>query len=124
VELLARIASRLPHGAKVGGWRDSGGLLAELGAEVQRRQAGNGDGPESFLFIYDLPRFRDLRRREDEFSFSRREEDAGPTDHLDAILREGPGLGVHLIAWCDSVNNLNRYFTHQVLREFEMRVLF
>jgi len=40
------------------------------------------------------------------------------------ILREGPGLGVHLIAWCDTVNNLNRYFTHQQLREFEMRVLF
>jgi len=33
-------------------------------------------------------------------------------------------LGVHLIAWCDTVNNLNRYFTHQQLREFEMRVLF
>ncbi len=40
------------------------------------------------------------------------------------ILREGPGLGVHLIAWCDTVNNLNRYFTNQQLREFEMRVLF
>ena len=40
------------------------------------------------------------------------------------ILREGAGLGVHLITWCDTVNNLNRYFTHQILREFEMRVLF
>jgi hypothetical protein len=33
-------------------------------------------------------------------------------------------LGVHLITWCDTVNNLNRFFTHQILREFEMRVLF
>jgi hypothetical protein len=33
-------------------------------------------------------------------------------------------LGVHLVTWCDTVNNLNRYFTHQQLREFEMRVLF
>ena len=40
------------------------------------------------------------------------------------ILREGPALGVHVITWCDTVNNLNRYFTHQQLREFEMRVLF
>jgi hypothetical protein len=76
------------------------------------------------LFIHDLPRFRDLRRREEEFSFSRREEEAGPADHLDSILREGAALGVHLVVWCDSVSNLNRYFTHQVLREFEMRVLF
>ncbi|HZW35052.1 MAG TPA: FtsK/SpoIIIE domain-containing protein, partial [Isosphaeraceae bacterium] len=121
--LLARVAASLPHGVDVGAWRDTGRILAELAGDVQRRQqAGGGDGPELFLFIHDLPRFRDLRR-EDEFSFSRREE-ASPADHLDAILREGPALGVHLIAWCDTVNNLNRYFTHQLLREFEMRVLF
>ena len=72
-----------------------------------------------------MARFRDLRRREDEFSFSKREdEDAAPVDQLDAILREGSGLGVHVITWCDTVNNLNRHFSHQVLREFEMRVLF
>jgi DNA segregation ATPase FtsK/SpoIIIE, S-DNA-T family len=123
-EVLARLTGVLPHGVDVGGWRDSGRILAELAAEVQRRQESNADGPELFLFIHDLPRFRDLRRREDEFSFSKREDDAGPADHLDVLLREGAGLGVHLIVWCDTVNNLNRYFTHQVLREFEMRVLF
>jgi S-DNA-T family DNA segregation ATPase FtsK/SpoIIIE len=123
-DAFARVTRVLPHGVEVGGWRDSGRILAELAAEVQRRQEANADGPEVLLFIHDLPRFRDLRRREDEFSFSRREDDAGPADHLDVILREGAGLGVHLIAWCDTVNNLNRHFTHQVLREFEMRVLF
>ncbi len=123
-DVFARVTRVLPHGVEVGGWRDTGRILAEVAAEVQRRQESNADGPELFLFIHDLPRFRDLRRREDEFSFSRREDDAGPADHLDVILREGAGLGVHLIAWCDTVNNLNRYFTHQVLREFEMRVLF
>jgi DNA segregation ATPase FtsK/SpoIIIE, S-DNA-T family len=39
-------------------------------------------------------------------------------------LREGPLLGIHVIVWCDTVNNLNRCVPHQVLREFEMRVLF
>jgi hypothetical protein len=123
-DLLARVAAMLPHGAKVGGWREAAPILAELAADLQRRQQGGGDGPELFLMVHDLPRFRDLRRREDDFSFSRRDEDAGPTEHLEAILREGPGLGVHIITWCDTVNNLNRYFTHQALREFEMRVLF
>ena len=118
------MAAVLPHGVEVGGWRDTGRILSEVAAEVQRRQEAGGDGPELFLFIHDLPRFRDLRRREDDFSFSRRDDDAGPADHLDLILREGAGLGVHLIAWCDTVNNLNRHFTHQILREFEMRVLF
>ena len=122
--LLERVAAHLPHGVRVGGWRDAPKLLAEIAAELLRRQTESGDGPETFLFIHDLPRFRDLRRREDDFSFSRKEDDAGPPDHLDTILREGPNLGFHLIAWCDNANNMNRYFTHQTLREFEMRVLF
>ncbi len=121
--VFAKVAAALPHGVKVGGWRDAAGYLAEIGNELKRRQT-DGDGPEIFLFVHDLPRFRDLRRREDDFSFSRKEDDAGPPDHLETIIREGAGLGVHLIAWCDTVNNLNRYFTHQILREFEMRVLF
>jgi DNA segregation ATPase FtsK/SpoIIIE, S-DNA-T family len=108
----------------VGDWRDVPQTLAEVAAELARRQEAKTDGPELFLFVHDLPRFRDLRRRDDDFSFSRREEEASPADELDAIVREGPVLGIHVITWCDSVNNLNRHFTHQVLREFEMRVLF
>jgi hypothetical protein len=122
---LARVAGALPHGIEVGGWREMSQVLATVSAEVKRRQEAKTDGPELFLFIHDLPRFRDLRRREDDFSFSRKDDDElAPPDHLDLILREGPVLGVHLLTWCDTVNNLNRYFTHQVLREFEMRVLF
>ena len=89
-----------------------------------RQQPDASEAPELFLFVHDLARFRDLRRREDDFGFGRKEDDLAPPDYLDMILREGPGLGVHLIAWCDTVNNLNRYFTNQQLREFEMRVLF
>src|SRR5262249_8881929 len=121
---LTRIAAALPHRIDVGGWRDTGRILSEIGEEVRRRQEEGGDGPEVFVLIHDLARFRDLRRREDEFSFSRREDESAPVDHLDANLREGAGLGVHLISWCSTVNNLNRHFPHQALREFEMRVLF
>ena len=125
VESIARVAAVLPHGVEVGGWRDTARVLARFAEEVQRRQQpGSDDGPELFLFIHDLPRFRDLRRREDDFGFSRKEEEASPSDHLDTILREGPGLGVHVLTWCDTLNNLNRAFSNQALREFEMRVLF
>ncbi len=119
--VLERVAKHLPHGVRVGGWRDCPTFLNELGTELTRRQT-EGDGPELFLFVHDLPRFRDLRKADD-FSFSR-PETAGPADHLDVILREGPGYGLHVITWCDTANNLNRYFAHQILREFAMRVLF
>ena len=123
--VLDRFATLLPHGIKVGGWRDAAQFLAAVAGELAlRQQPDASEAPELFLFVHDLARFRDLRRREDDFGFGRKEDDLAPPDHLDMILREGPGLGVHLIAWCDTVSNLNRYFTHQQLREFEMRVLF
>ncbi len=122
--LLGRVAAALPHGVELSDWREVARVLAEVGAELSRRQEAKTDGPEIFLFVHDLARFRDLRRREDDFSFSRREEEPGPADYIEPILRDGPVLGIHLIAWCNTVSNLNRHFTHQILREFEMRVLF
>ena len=122
---LGRVAGRLPHPVESGGWRDTGRILGGVAAEVARRQEpGAPDGPEIFLFVHDLPRFRDLRRKEDDFGFGRKEDEATPADHLRAVLREGPGVGVHIVTWCDNLNNLNRVFDHQGLREFEMRVLF
>jgi len=122
-ETLRKTAEALPHGVKVGDWRDAPALVAEVADELKRRnEPDGGDGPELFLFIHDLSRFRDLRRGDD-FQFGVREEE-GPADLLDLILREGPGRGVHLIAWCDTVTNLNRSVSMQQLREFGMRVLF
>jgi energy-coupling factor transporter ATP-binding protein EcfA2 len=124
-EVLKKVASALPHPTVYGGWRDAPRIVAEIAQEVSRRQQpGADDGPEIFLFIHDLPRFRDLRKRDDDFSFSRREEDASPADHIATILREGPGFGVFLTTWCDNVNNLQRVLDHQKIREFELRVLF
>jgi hypothetical protein len=123
-DALARVARILPHPVTVGGWADAARVLAELAREVERRQQPGSEGPELFLFLHDLGRFRDLRRRPDDFSFSRRVEEASPADHLSTIVREGPGLGVHVLIWCDNVNNLNRVIEQQALRELEMRVLF
>jgi hypothetical protein len=122
--LLPRVAKHLPQPIDIGAYRDVPRILAAVGEEVERRQQPDADGPELFLLIHDLPRFRELRRREDDFGFGRRDEPAAPTDHLRTILREGPVLGVHVITWCDNLNNLNRIFDNQTLREFDMRVLF
>ena len=89
--VLARFATLLPHGIKVGGWRDAAQFLAAVAGELAlRQQPDASDGSELFLFVHDLARFRDLRRREDDFSFGRKEDDARAADHLDMILREGP----------------------------------
>lgn len=126
VGYLPRLGESLAHPAKVAGWREVTPLLTEVAAEVERRQAAPQEPhPPIYLAICGLQRFRDLRKGEDDFGFSRRgEEKANPSQLLATVLREGPSLGVHTLVWCDSLNNLNRSFDRGALREFEMRVLF
>ncbi len=63
--------------------------------------------------IYDIQRFRDLRKGDDDFGFSSsfgEDKPASPSKSFTTILKEGPAVGVHTLVWCDSVNNLNRTF--------------
>ncbi len=127
---LGKIANVIPHRVTEVAGRDLAKTIREIAAEVERRQQ-RGDGSDAakiFLFVYDIQRFRDLRKSDDDFGFGGGgygEKKADPPSKLFAlILREGPPLGVHTIVWCDSLNNLNRTFDRQGLREFEMRVLF
>jgi hypothetical protein len=126
---LGRLREVVPHAATDVPMRDLGAAVAEVAAEVERRQQNGdaGESPNLYLFIFDLQRFRDLRKQDDDFGFGRYgdEPKATPPSKLFAnIVKDGPALGVHTVVWCDSLNNLNRTFDRQTLREFEMRVLF
>jgi S-DNA-T family DNA segregation ATPase FtsK/SpoIIIE len=126
---FTRATAGLPHPVQVARWRDAGSVVSDLADEVERRQAERlFDEPPVFLLIHDLSRFRDLRKGDDDFGFggfSRGGEDRpSPAKQFTTLLREGPGVGVHVIAWCDGLNNLNRTLDRQSLREFEMRILF
>jgi hypothetical protein len=124
---LAQLAGVIPHPLQETTWRELGATIGGLAEEVERRQAVDAaPGPNIYLLIFDLQRFRDLRKADDDFGFSRFGEDkpASPSKQLATILRDGPPVGVHTIVWCDSLNNLNRSFDRQGLREFEIRVLF
>ncbi len=127
VGVLQRVCEVVPQTVVLGNWRDVAAVLSEAATEVERRQkAPQEPHAPIYLLIYNLPRFRDLRRADDDFGFGRRGEDrtVSPAQQLATVLREGAGLGVHALVWCDSLNNLNRGFDRPVLREFEMRVLF
>jgi energy-coupling factor transporter ATP-binding protein EcfA2 len=124
---FTRLDRVIPHTLECGGPRDVATIIGAVAEELDRRQkSGDADSPALYLFVHDLQRFRDLRRSEDDFGFSRRGEDkpANPARQFATILREGSGLRVHTIVWCDSLNNLNRTFERQTIREFDMRVLF
>src|SRR5204862_5489177 len=63
---------------------------------------------------------------EEDFGFSSPDADApaNPAAILNNLLTEGTRLGFHVVAACDTYNNVNRYLSRKALTEFEMRVLF
>jgi hypothetical protein len=122
-----RIAAALPESmVQLGGPRDAARIIGEVAAELGRREsAGDDNAPPIYLVVFNGGRFRDLRRNEDDFSFSvDRDKGPSPDKQFTDILRNGPAWGIHTILWCDTYNNVGRMFDRMTLREFEMRVAF
>ncbi|MEX0586523.1 MAG: hypothetical protein WD176_07765, partial [Pirellulales bacterium] len=120
------LAATLPHDVQVARTRDAARLMAELDEEVTRRETVSADdAPPWYVFVYDLGRFRDLRKADDDFGFSMGEsKPASPGKQFAHVLREGAALGIHVLVWCDTYNNVVRSIDRQGLRDFEIRVLF
>jgi hypothetical protein len=102
--------------------------IEELTAERLRRDANRDElAPSICVLVYNVSRFRDLRKSEDEFSFGGyggEAKPASPSKQFSELLASGPDLGMHALIWADSYNNVERWFSRQALREFEFRVLF
>ncbi len=115
--VLPRLKEILPHPVKVAYQRDFGPHLTEIAKELTRRQSDEqGEYPSIYLTIYDLARFRDLRKSDDDYGFAAKygeEEKPSPTKQITSILREGPNFGIHVLCWCDTVGNLNRTFERE-----------
>jgi energy-coupling factor transporter ATP-binding protein EcfA2 len=121
-----RLDSVLPHVMKIADPRGTADLLGEISAELALRQERSEEhAAPIYLIIYNLARFRELRK-DDDFSFSSLDDGKAPSPakQFNAIVREGPALGIHTLAWCDSYNNVIRFLDRQSLRDFEMRVAF
>ncbi len=124
--LLERTAASLPHETQTVAWRQTEQAIASLHAELNRRLMlqSTDQEPSYYLIIRGLQRYRMLRRQEDDFSFSAQEKPPTPEKQLVDLLRDGPPVGMHTLAWCDSNSTLERTFDRGTLREFETRVLF
>jgi len=124
---LGRLKDILPHPVVNVTWRDLAATFTGLAEEMKRRQESASDAQVPiYIFIYDIQRFRDLRKADDDFGYTRYDEDkpAPPSKLFTDVLRDGPPVGIHSIVWCDSVNNMNRTLDRQGLKEFENRILF
>ena len=125
---MERVVGLIPHEVVVPKYNELGEVMGGLEREMKSREGEGADSlpPRIFILIHGLQRFKKLRFEED-FSFSLDDDDDGdvnPGTALNNIILEGAAAGLHVIATCDTLNNVNRTLSRKALTEFEMRVIF
>lgn len=129
-EWWERLCAAAPRPPRRFAPRQAAQALAELAAELQQRRADPETmHPTRFVLVYDVSRFRDLRKAEDDYgfgSFGSRPADKPiePGKLLADLIAQGPEVGLHVLLWCDSAGNVERWFSRQTLKELEHRVAF
>ena len=123
---LDALVKSLPHTVQIGRGSEAENILQDLAKDLAARTENTeeNNAPEVFLFIPDLAKNKRLRFEED-FSFSSSDDaPANPGKIMDSLITQGPAVGIHVIAICDTLNNVNRFISRKALTEFELRVLF
>lgn len=107
-----------PGGVRViGRQRDVPELLGAVAEETKRRQDAGGHFDEYlYLMLQGMHRIRALREDEED------DDGFNGVALLKSILRDGPEVGVHVIAWIDTCANLYRGIGRQAVRDFGLRV--
>src|SRR5688500_8490491 len=124
---LSRVAAVLPQQTKLVEWRQTDAAINELAVELKRRMdSDERHPPATFVFIYALQRYRQLRKSEDSFSFGGGDEakPPAPDKQFADLLREGPSFGMHVVAWADTPASVERTLDRANMREFDNRILF
>jgi DNA segregation ATPase FtsK/SpoIIIE, S-DNA-T family len=126
--LVDDLMDLIPHSIEVvrQGRRRILAMLSSLHTEVERRveQEQGAQRWTGFLIIRGLHRARDLRADPNAgYSFADTDKATSPSSQLTTVLRDGPEVGIHTIAWCDTFLNLDRTLEPRTLVEFGNRIV-
>jgi len=127
-DFIEKLAGRIAHEVTVVGNVELKDAMVSLATEFAKRNDAEytSTAPTVFVIVHGMQRFKALRA-EDDFNFSVDSDDGGgesPGIAFNNIICEGAQVGMHVIASCDSLNNVNRQISRKALSEFELRVLF
>lgn len=123
---LKEAISWLGDSVECPGPHEMGEAIIGMSGELKARMDGESSGEDktTFLVILGLQKYKKLRYEED-YSFSLEEDsETKPSDALNDLIVEGPGMGYHVIASMDTYNNVNRCISRKAVSEFEKKVLF
>ncbi len=113
---LRRVAEGLPHPVEFLSERQSAEALVRLIEELAQRQgASDTGGPDCYLIIAGIQRWRALRSGD---SFR----PAEASKHMIKLAEEGSDVGIHTILWVDGTANLERALGRSALAPFDRRV--
>ena len=123
---LVEAARALPQNVERVQYRDAAAAVVKLAEIVRDRLVNPSDEPIYFI-VSGLQRFRELRKAEEKFAFNMDATDEPQAQSADKaiaeVLRDGPTVGVHTIAWVDTAAALDRTLERGMLREFDHRIL-
>jgi hypothetical protein len=111
--------------------RDVAEEVRKLAAEVKRRSSREGNEvptsasinfPESkvYFVLQGLHRMKLLRIDDDSFEYDG-SDTTRPSEYFAAILRDGPEVGIHVVAWCDTWSNATRVVENRGMSNFGLR---
>lgn len=112
-------------GLKVVSPRETAAALQEV-VDLMHAQL---DAPREpvFVIVFDLARFRDLRKSDDEFGgfggFDK-PKTASVGSLFSEIIKEGAAAGVFPLVWSDGYQTSMRWLGRELLNRFELRILF
>jgi len=121
------VVSRAKTHLKVGTPSQVEEILKQITTEMELRRCDDDRAAIPLVVtIVDITKFAQLRKSEDDFGFGGfdKEKTVSPSAQFQEILKEGPSLGIHLVVWCQSYNNFDRWLSRSALREFEYRIAF
>jgi DNA segregation ATPase FtsK/SpoIIIE, S-DNA-T family len=122
-EVLEQIFKSIPQEIIQGNNGNVAELMTSLAETLKQRAENETSGAEIFVLVQGLQNLKKLRQ-EDEFSFSSGGDAPNPAAIFTNLITEGPARGIHIIAACDTFNNVGRFVGRKTLAEFEARVLF
>lgn len=94
-------------------------VIAERTARIDAELAL---GPPVLVVITPLERFRELRQS-DSYNFSLDGSSDNPAEALQHALRDGPGVGVHILLGCTMAETLTRWLPRSTHHDLELRLL-